>query len=169
MDANRRRGEAAVRSRDGDRGPARPRAGDAAVPGAGAAVVAGRDDRQHVEVGRPGDGPRERAVRERGVRLDHADERDAGGVVGVAVVVRIDRGLEPGEDLVGPGVDAVPALRVRLPARDAHGRIEAPGAIPWSPPGPSDPGDDPGELGRMALGPAGDRRMRLGDRHRSRG
>ena len=82
-----------------------PGPADAPVAGPGAAVVPGRDDDERVELGRAGDRARERAVGEGGERLDHADERDPRRVVRVAVAVRVDRALEPGEQLVGARVD----------------------------------------------------------------
>ena len=140
---------------------ARPR--DASVAGAGVTVVPRGHDREHVEVGRTGDRARERAVGERGVRLDHPDERDSRRVEDIAVVVRIDRSLEPGENLIGSRVDAVAALRVRLPTADADRQdrrsrrdsVQAVRALGT--------GDDPGELGRMSLGSSRNRRMRLRD------
>ena len=102
-----------------------PGRGDVAVAGAGAAVVPGRRDDERVERERPGGGARLRAVGEAGERLGERDQRDAGGVVRVAVVVRVDRALEPGDHLVAARVDRPVPERVGLPAGDAdrqHGR-----------------------------------------------
>ena len=104
-----------------------------------------------------------------GVRLGDADERDARGIVRVAVLVRIDRGLEPGEDLVGPRVHGVPALRVRLPAGDPDREDRGAGRDSVQAPGPVRAGDDPGELGPVPLRTARNRRMRLGDAAAPRG
>jgi len=72
--------------------------------------------------------------------------------VSITVVVGIDGGLEPGEDLVGPGIDAVTALRVRLPASHTHGQDRGAGRDPVKSVRAFGPGDDSCELGRMALG-----------------
>ena len=96
--------------------------GPAMLPNVGPAspvVPRGHDD-ERVERRRSLDRARERPVRERRVRLRDADERDPGRVVRVAVLVRVDRRLEPGEHLVGAGVHGVSALGVRLPARHAN-------------------------------------------------
>ncbi len=162
-DADRRGGEPPVRSGDGDGVDRSPRAGDAPVARSGATVVSGRDDRQRVEIGRARDRAGQRPVRERGVRLDHADERDPRRVLDVAVGVRVDRCLEPGEDLVRPRIDAVAALGVRLPASDANRQDRRARRDPVQAARPFRPGDDAGELGRMSLGASGDRGMGLRD------
>ena len=99
--------------------------------GPGDAVVPGRGDDEHVERERAGDRLRLRAVGERGERLGHAEQRDPGRVVGVAVAVRVDGALEPGDQLVAARVDGVlrrwpsgcqPATRIGstvAPGRDA--------------------------------------------------
>ena len=69
-------------------------AADAAVGGTRRPVVAGRRDHERVERGRSRGRCCERAVGERRERLDDADERDARRVVGVAVLVRVDRELD---------------------------------------------------------------------------
>ena len=51
------------------------------------------------------DRARLRPVGEGGERLGERDQRDPGRVVGVAVAVRVDRALEPGDQLVGARVD----------------------------------------------------------------
>ena len=163
MNANRRRGKASIGRGDGDGSWSTTGPGDAAVPRACTTVVAGRDDRQGIEAGRPRHGSRKRAIRERGIRLHHPDQRDARSVVCVAVVVRIDRRLEAGQDLVGTGVDGVPTFCVWLPAGDPYRQDRSSGRNAVEPSRAIRPGDDPCELGAMALGPAGNRRMRLCD------
>ena len=78
-------------------------------------------------------------------------ERDPGRVVGVAVPVRVDGALEPGEQLVGPRVDRVPAAVVGLPARDPdreHGR----GGCDAGEPGrAARPDEQAGHLGAVAF------------------
>ena len=90
---------------DGQRGRRAARAGDAAEGRAGGAVVAGRRDHERVELQRALDRPRLRRVGEGRVRDGLADQRDPRRVVGVAVEVRVDRALEPGDQLVGARVD----------------------------------------------------------------
>ena len=117
-DANRRGLAAKIGRADGERGGRPARTADAAVARTGRALVPGRDDDERVEPRRAGDGARDRPVGERGERLGDADDGDAGRVEDVAVGVRVDRALEPGEQLVGPAVDGEPALGARLPAGD---------------------------------------------------
>ena len=155
------RGKPSVRSRHRDRRLRSPGSRDAPVARTGASVVARGHDRQHVELRGAGDAPGKRPVGERRVRLDHAYQRDARCVVRIPVVVGVDRGLEPGEDLVGARVDAVAALGVRLPAADAHGQDRRAGCDPVQAVGSFRPRDDPGELRGMALRSPGDGRVRL--------
>ena len=61
--------------------------------------------------GRAGRGARFRAVGEGRVRLDAADERDRDGILDVAVAVRVDRALEPGEQKVAAAEDGPAARR----------------------------------------------------------
>ena len=161
--ANGRRGEAAVGGADRHGVDRAAGSRDAPVAGPCLSVVAGGDDREHVEIGRPGDRAWQRAVRERRVRLDHPDEGDARGVEHVAVVVGIDGRLEPGEDLIRARVDAVAALGVRLPAADADRKDRGARRDPVQAVRTLGPGDDPGELGRVALRPTRNRRVRLRD------
>ena len=121
-------------------------------PGPAGPVVPGRRDDERVEGERPAGGPRERPVGEGGERLDHADERDPGGVVRVAVVVRVDRALEPGDQLVGARVDrprrpsasrCQPATRIGKTSRAGRDAREA-GR-------PAGADEDPGELRAVAL------------------
>ena len=118
--------------------PAGP--GDRAERRAGAAVVPGRRDDERVQVERALHGTRLRAVRERGVRLRDTDERDAHRVVRVAVAVRVDRTVEPGDQLVAARVDdlACPSAAGCQPAMRI-GSTVASGATPCSPPGPPAP------------------------------
>ena len=130
-----------TRVRGGDRERLRSAAGagDAPVARPRPAVVSGGDDDERVERGRARDRLRQWAVGERRVGLDDADEGDAGRVERVPVVVRVDRGLEAGEDLVGARVDGVPALGVGLPAGDADGQDRRAGRDAVQAPGPSEP------------------------------
>ena len=79
---------------------------------------AGSDD-ERVEPQRTGDGPRGGAVLERCERLGDSDERDPRRVERDAVGVRVDRALEPGDELVGPAEDRPPPPGLPLPAGDA--------------------------------------------------
>ena len=104
---------------DGQRSGRAAGAGDASERRAGGAVVSGGDDDERVETERSVDGACGRVVRECRVRRRHSDERDARGVMGVAVGVRVDRALEPGDQLVRARVEGEAAAAVRLPAGDA--------------------------------------------------
>ena len=127
-----RRSAAPTRERAG-----RPsRARDRTESRAGRQVVAGRRHDQGVQLQRAVDGARLGRVGEGDVRLGQPDHRDARRVVRVAVPVRVDRGLEAGDQLVAASVDGPAAGDVPLPAGDAHGKIVAPGAIPRRPYGP---------------------------------
>ena len=131
----RRASSAPTVSAAGDAG----RAADAAERRPGGPVVPRRGHDQGVEPLRAVDRAGERAVAEGGERLDEGDQRDPRRVVGVAVAVRVDRTLEPGEELVGARVDRVVAALVGLPAGDAdrqHGRA---GRDPRRRPGESSP------------------------------
>ena len=99
------------------RRPARAR--DAAVAGTGGPIVSGGSNHQRVESRRARGSPRKGAVGKTGERLRDADQRDTRGIVRIAVAVRVDRPLEPGEDLVGASVHRPARGRVSLPARDA--------------------------------------------------
>ena len=164
VDAHGRRRRSPVRGRDrqGGRRPAGP--GDAPERRAGTPVVPRGDDDERVERRRAVDRTRERPVRERRIRLREADERDPRGIVGIAIVVRVDSGFEPCEHLVGAGVDGVLTLRIGLPACDADredGRARR-DAVQST--GPVGAGHDPGELRPVPLRPPRDRRMGLCDR-----
>ena len=95
------------------------RAGDRAERRSGAAVVAGGRDDDGVQVERALDGLGLGPVGERRVRLGDAEERDAHGIVRVAVAVRVDRALEAGDQLVRAGEHDVAPVGGGLPARDA--------------------------------------------------
>jgi hypothetical protein len=141
------------------RTPGRPHRAEGA---AAAAVVPGRGDDERAEPGGAGDRPGLRAVWERRVRLDHRRERHGGRVVDVAVPVRVDRPLEPGEEHVTPPEERVRAVGRALPAEhsdreDARPRGdagEARGAVQTD----QDPGHaravrlDAVRLVRLALG-----------------
>ena len=94
--------------RPGDRTERRP----------GAAVVAGRSDDERVQVERTLHRLRFRPVGERCVRLRDSDERDAHGIVLVAVTVRIDGAVEPGDQLVASAVHELASVGGGLPAGD---------------------------------------------------
>ena len=98
--------------------------GDAAVARACRAVVARRRDDERVEPCGTGGRTRERAVGERRERLGDADERDARRVVRVAVGVRVDGALEPGEHLVG-SARRRPSPRSRRAASPRRGSAAA--------------------------------------------
>ena len=168
VDANGGRLTSAVRRSDGERRWSSARAGDAPEDRPRPAVVTRRCDDEHVERGRPGHGASERPVGERGVRLGHADERDSGGIVRVPVVVRVDRGLEPGEQLVGARVHRVAALGIRLPAGHSDREDRSAGRDTVQASRPVRAGDDPRQLRAVALRTAADRRMRLGNAAASR-
>ena len=135
---------ARVGRRDSERAGGAAGRGDAAVRRPRGAVVPGGCDDEGAEGERAARRARERAVRERRERLHYADERDAGGVVRVAVGVRVDGGLQAGEQLVGAAVDgdACPRRPAATPRRGS-GAMDAPGATPWSPSGPRDPATRP--------------------------
>jgi hypothetical protein len=91
---------------------------DAAESRPGRPVVPHRRDDQGVEPASAGGGERKRPVCKGGERLDHPDEGDTGGIVCIAVPVRIDGTLEPGQHLVGSSVDGPASGGVALPPRD---------------------------------------------------
>src|SRR5439155_30442 len=92
--------------------------GDVSVAGGRAPVVPGRGDDEGVERERAGCGAGLRPVCERRERLRQRDEGNPRRVVRVAVVVGVDRTLEPGDDLVAARVDRPVPERVPLPACD---------------------------------------------------
>ena len=104
--------------------PSRP--GNAAVAGAGRPVVAGRGNDEHVEPKRSGDRPRGWTVLERRERLGDSHERDSRGIERHAVRVRVDRALEPGDELIGSPEDCPPPAGLPLPARDADREARSP-------------------------------------------
>ena len=129
---------------DGQRARRSTRAADAAVPGAGVPVVPGGSDDERVEAQGTGRSARGRAVDEGGEGLADADERDPRGVMRAAVPVRVDRALEPGDQLVGAAEEA-PACRARSVATlrpgSAGGRHAAQPLR--APQGPSEPATMP--------------------------
>ena len=94
------------------------RAGDAAVAGTCRTIVPGGSDDERVESSRTRGSARDRAVGKTGERLRNADECDTRRVVRIAVAVRVDRSLEPGENLVRASVHRPARGRVALPPRD---------------------------------------------------
>ena len=87
---------------------------DRAEPEPGPAVVPDGGDDERPEACRTGRGARLRAVGKGSVRLDAADERDRRRVLDVAVAVRVDGALEPGEQEVAAPQHG-PAALGRLP------------------------------------------------------
>jgi hypothetical protein len=129
------------------------RAGDAAVPRPGRAVVAGRRDDERVQVECSFDGAGIRRVGEGGVRCGQRDDGNARRVVGVAVEIRIDRALEPGDQLVGPRVHGPASGDVVLPPRDPnrHDRSAGRNAVQSIRAAGAD--EDPRHLGAVPLQP----------------
>ena len=84
-----------------------------------------------------------------GERLDERDERDPGGIMGIAVPVRVDRALEAREQLVGARVDRVVPALVGLPAGDADREDGRAGRDPAG--DRSGPDQQPGHLGSVTL------------------
>ena len=122
---------------DGERRRRAAGAGDAPEVRAGGAVVPGGGDDERPEPGRALDRARDGLVGEGRERLGEPDERDPRRVVRVAVRVRVDRAVEPGDELVAARVDRPAARGVRLPAGDADRQDRRPGR-------------DAGEAGRPA-------------------
>ena len=83
---------------------------------------------------RAGDRPRRGAVGKAGVGLATRDESNARGIVHVAVAIRIDRALEPLDQLVGAPIDREPPA-VGQPACDTNREHLAPRATPSGHPG----------------------------------
>ena len=144
------------------RSSARP--ADAAECRSGRAIVPGGGDDERVQRGRPRRRGGERAVGEGGERLHDADERHAGCVVSIAVLVRIDRELDSCQELIGSAVDGHAARGVRLPARDAdrqQGRSRSDAGQVGRAAGPD---DEPRHLRAVTLRPARCRRILAGTR-----
>ena len=139
------------------------RAADAAVARAGRPLVAGGHDDEGVEPRSALDGACDRAVREGGERLGHADDRDPRRVEHVAVGVGIDGALDPGQQLVGAAVDGEAALGARLPAGDADRQDPRGGDDAVDPARAASAGDQPGQLGSVPLEPRRLVRVRAGD------
>ncbi len=137
----------------GERRGRTARAADAAVGRAGRPVVAGGGDDERVERGRTCRRGGERTVGERRERLDDADEGNAGRVVGITVLVRVDGELEPGEKLVGAAVDGDSPGRVGLPPRNADRQQRGPWRDALEPVRPVRADDEARHLGAVALGP----------------
>ena len=136
---------------DGQRARRPTGAPDAAVPGPGEPVVPRRSDDERVQAQGAGRRARSRTVHEGGERLADADERDPRGVMRAAVSVRIDRALEPGDQLVGAPVEAPRAACVLLPAGDPNRQKGRAGGHTCELGGPLGAGDDARELGAVAL------------------
>ena len=135
---------------------------DAAVRRPCRTIVAGRGDDERVERRGSRRGGGERAVREGGERLHHADERHPRRVVGIPVLVRIDRELDPGQQLVGPAVDGDTTARVRLPAGDPDRQQRRARGDTLEAGRAARADDEARHLGAVALGPAGSRRVLTG-------
>ena len=119
-------------------------AGDRAEERPGGAVVPGRRDDERVEGERARDRLGLGAVGERRERLRDAEQRDARGVVRVAVAVRVDGAVEARRSAgrcarrrrcVPVAVGCQPATRI--------GSTDAPGATPCRPRGPPEPTSSP--------------------------
>src|SRR5439155_13502520 len=116
-----------------------------------APVVAGRRDDERVERECARGRARLRPVGKPCERLGERDERDAGGIVRVAVVVRIDGAVEPGDQLVAAGVDRPVPEGVRLPAGDAYRQNRRTGGDPGKTGRAAAADEQPGHLGPVAL------------------
>ena len=150
-DPDERLGRACVGCADGERCGTAGGSRDRPERRPGAAVVAGGRDEERAEVERPLRRPRLGPVGERSVRLDDAGDGDANGVVCVAVAVRVDRALEPGQQLVAACVDELAAVRGRLPAGDANREDRRSGRDAVQLVGATGARDDPGHLRAVTL------------------
>ena len=137
------------------------RARDAAVAGAGRAVVSGGRDDERVEPQCAANRLRLGRVGEGRVRGREPDQRDPGGVVCVAVEVRVDRALEPGDQLVGSPVDRPAAGQVALPAGHADRQDRGAGRNTRDSARATRADEQPGHLGPVLLEPG--RVVRVGD------
>ena len=124
---------------------------DAAVTRACRAIVARRRDDERVEPCGTGGRTSERVVGERRERLGDADERNASRVVRVAVGIRVDGALEPGEHLIGSRVDGPARSCVALPARDADRQQRRSRRNAGHAAGAARPDDEPCHLGPVPL------------------
>ena len=79
------------------------------------------------------------------------DDGDPHGVVRVTVAVRVDRALEPGDQLVAARVDELAAVGRRLPAGDANRQDRRSGGDAVQAVRPVGAGDDPRHLGAVTL------------------
>ena len=128
-----------------------PGTGDAAVACARVPVVPCGSHDEHVEVRRALHRARQRVVGERGIGLRERDERDPRGVVRVAVLVRIDRLLEPLDDLVGRPVDRPAAGGCGLPAGDPDRQDARTCRDAREPARTAGADEEPGHLGAVLL------------------
>ena len=109
-------------------------------------------------------GSRKRPVGEGRERLDDAHEGDARRIVGVTILVRVDRELDPGEELIGAAVDRDSAGRVGLPPRHPDRQQRGAGRDPLEPARTSRARDEARHLGAVTLRPAGSGRILAGAR-----
>ncbi len=149
--ANLRGGAADVGGADGEHRRSAGRAADAPEGGAGRPVIAGGGDDERVQPLGALCRPCDRAVGEGRERLDERDQRDPGGIVRVAVAVRVDGALETGEELVGAGVHRVATRGVGLPAGDADRQDVGARRDAAEPSGSAFPDEQTCHLGAVAL------------------
>jgi len=140
------------------------RAGNAAIGGAGRPVVPDRCDHERVETKSAADRPRLGRVGEGTVGGGDADQRDPGGVVRVAVDVRVDRALEPCNQLIGPCVDGPAPGEVGLPAGDADRQHRSARRDAGDPARAACADEDAGHLGPVVLDPSRAARVDRGGR-----
>ena len=136
------------------------RARDAAVAGAGGPVVPDRRDDERVEPQRALDRLRLGRVGKGRVRGCEPDHRDPGRIVCIAVEVRVDGALEPGDHLVRSPVDCPAAGQVALPAGHADRQDRGAGRNPRDP--------TRAARARRAARPSRSRAARAGSRRRDR-
>ena len=136
---------------DRQRGARSSRPGDAAVAGPRDAVVPGRRDDERVQPQRSGNRPRRGAVLEGGERLRDAHERDPGSVERDPVQIRVDRVLEPGDQLIRSSEDRPAPARLALPAGDPDRQDGRAGCDAFDLRRPLRADEQPGELGSVPL------------------
>ena len=129
--------------------PSGPR--DAPVAGAGDAVVPPWSDDERVQPQRSGNRACRGAVLEGGERLRHAHERHPCSVERDPVQVRIDRVLEPGDQLIRSPEDRPAPARLALPAGDPDRQDRRTGRDAFDLRRPLGADEQAGELGPVPL------------------